>query len=130
MGFRLSGNIDLKIVSNIADYEPYLDYEDSFSLSEDFLDSRHYNPKKIREAERKRAEVTLYGKILEDERLKLTPESQSLSFSEVLGISSDYSEYMGKYIFLNGLRLIKDKFPYYQELKRIRLLLLRSLKII
>jgi len=110
MGFRLSGNIDLKVVRNIADtvYEPELSNEDKFWLSEDCIKSRHYTPKKVENAKIKENEVILYNKLLNDNRLELTSEPQSLSFFNVLDISNDYSEYMGKYIFLNGLWLTKD----------------------
>ncbi|MDD2907834.1 MAG: AAA family ATPase [Candidatus Gracilibacteria bacterium] len=110
MGFQLSGYIDLKIVRNIADiiYEPSLSDEDKFWLTKECINSRHYTPEKVREAKKKEKEVTLYNKLLNDSRLRLDSDSQSLSFSDVLNISNEYSEYMGKYIFLNGLGLIKD----------------------
>ena len=110
MWFQLSGYIDLKIVRNIADtiYEPSLSDEDKFWLTKECINSRHYTLEKVREAKKKEKEVSLYNKLLNDSRLRLESDSQSLSFSDVLNISNEYSEYMWKYIFLNGLGLIKD----------------------
>jgi hypothetical protein len=84
----------MKIVSNIADHEPYLDHANETALSDDFIKSRHYSLEKVREAKRKLAEIRLYEMLSEDSRLELTSETQSLQFSDVLSISEDYSEYI------------------------------------
>lgn len=109
MWFQLSWNVDLKIVKNIADDKPYLDNEDNYYLYDDnSKKSRHYTIKKELNAIKKLAEVKLYKKILRDDRLKLSSESQSINFYDALCISKDYFEFMWKYIFLNWLKLIKN----------------------
>lgn len=116
MWFQLSRKIYLKIVSNIIDYKPYLTNEDNFWLYDpSFKKSRHYTEKKVIEAKRKLNEVTLYNKIINDKRLKLTSDSQSLDFVTMLNVIEDYNEYMWKYIFLNWIGLIKDGIEYWFE---------------
>jgi len=104
MGFQLSGNIDLKIVRDIGDYTSYYNnndlYKDNINTLTNYNDSKKKEEKPI--------EFILSEKIKKDTRLELTSEPQSLNFSDILSISNDYSKYMGKYIFLNGLGLTKD----------------------
>ncbi|WP_162845455.1 AAA family ATPase [Labilibaculum antarcticum] len=82
MGFRLSGEVDIKIVRSITD-----GYWDSSLES---------------------AESILYKKIKNDNRLEFTSEPQILDTPTTLEICKDYSGYIGKQIFLNGFRLIKE----------------------
>jgi len=107
MGFQLSGNIDLKIVRDIGDYISYYHNNNNIDLYKNDNNAIFkYNDRK--KEEEKSIEFILSEKIKKDTRLELTSELQSLSFFDVLGISNDYSEYMGKYIFLNGIGLTKD----------------------
>lgn len=101
MWFKLSWKVDLKIVGNVAGYRSQTArFNNIFELDEEL--------RKISTKEDNSIENFLSKKISKDRRLKLTPLSQSLSFSDVQSISNDYSEYMWKYIFLNWLWLLKD----------------------
>lgn len=83
MGLSFSGEIDLKIVHSVADFAPIYDDDN-------------------------RDESILYKKLENDSRIILTSKPQILSSQTTLDICKDYSEYIGKYIFLNGFRIIKN----------------------
>lgn len=93
MGFRLSGKVEVKIVSSIIDQ-----YQTDKQLGKFKL----FNRSEIK------TERTLYKLIKNDTRINLTNDSQLLDGSTVLNLCNDYSQYMGKYIFINSLELIKD----------------------
>ena len=93
MGFRLSGKVEVKIVNSVIDQ-----YRTDKQLSK----YKSFNKSEII------TERTLYKLIKNDNRIRLTGDPQMLDRFTVLNLCKDYSQYIGKYIFINSLELIKD----------------------